>query len=59
MSVIFRICSDVLKDERARRGYDQDLKHEIIERLEEDLAEGFRRERLPVIIAEEFRSSWE
>ena len=56
MSVIFRISSDVLKDERASRGYDQDLKHEIIERLEEDRAEGLRLESIPVIIAEKLRS---
>lgn len=53
------VGSDVLEDERTRRGHDQHLQHEVVQCLKKDLAEGFRFERLAIVVAEELSSGWE
>ena len=48
------VGADVLEDERARRRDDQNLQHEVVQRLKEDLAECLRFNRLTIVVAEEF-----
>ena len=47
------VCTDVLEDERTSRCHDENLQHKVVQRLEEDLAEGLGFERLAVVVAEE------
>ena len=59
MSVVFWVGSDVLKDEWAGGGNDQDLQHEVVERLKKDRAEGLGLHLFTVVISEELSSCWE
>ena len=47
------VRTDVLEDERTSRCHDENLQHKVVQRLEEDLAEGLGFERLAVVVAEE------
>ena len=47
------VGADVLEDERARRRDDQNLQHEVVQRLKEDLAECLRFNRRAIVVAEE------
>ena len=59
MSVVFWVGSDVLEDERAGGGNDQDLQHEVVQRLKKDRTEGLGLDRVAVVISEELSSCWE
>jgi hypothetical protein len=54
MVVIFFVSSDVLKDERARGGYEEDLEHEIVQSFKIDLAEAFRLQWFTIVVSKEF-----
>jgi hypothetical protein len=54
MAVIFWVSSQVLKNERARRGCDEDLEHEVVQSFKIDLAEAFRLDRLAIVVSKEF-----
>ena len=47
------VCTNVLEDERTSRCHNENLQHKVVQRLEEDLAEGLGFERLAVVVAEE------
>lgn len=46
------VGSDVLEDEGACRGHDEDLEHEVIESLNENLAETLCLERVALVVSE-------
>ena len=54
MTVVFWVGTDVLEDQRASSGDDEDLQHEIVEGLEEDCAETLCLNRFPVVVSKEF-----
>lgn len=55
MTVVFWVGSDVLEDERASRGDDKDLQHEVVECLKEDFAETLRLDRFAIVVSKEIR----
>ena len=59
MTVVFWVRPDVLKDERACGGHNEDLQHEIVQSLQENLAEALRLQRLAIVVSEEFRPGHE
>ena len=59
MTVVFWVRSDVLEDERASGGHNEDLQHEIVESLEENFAEALGLQRLAIVVSEEISSGHE
>ena len=59
MSVVFWVGTDVLEDHRACRSHNEHLQHEVIERLEENLAEGLGLDRGPVVVSKVLGTRWE
>lgn len=55
MTVVFWVGSDVLEDQRACRRDDEDLQHEIVESLKENLAEALCLHWLSVVVTKEGR----
>ena len=47
-----RVGSDVLEDERAGGGHDQDLEHEVVEGFNEDFAESLCLQRVALVVSE-------
>ena len=51
---MFSVSSDVLKDERARSGYEEDFEHEIVQSFKIYFAEAFRHQRFTIVVSKEF-----
>ena len=52
------VGADVLENERACCRHDQDLQHEVVQRLKKYLAEGFCFDRRAIVVSEERSSLW-
>ena len=51
MTVVLWVSSQVLEGEGGRGGNNEHLQHEIVQCLQEDLAEGLNLKRLTVVVA--------
>ena len=55
MTIVLWVRSQVLEGERGRGGNNENLEHEIIECLQEDLAEGLYLELFLLVVAKMIR----
>ena len=56
MTVVFGVCANVLEDEGASGGNDEDFEHKVVKCLPEDPAEAVSLQRLANVVAESPRA---